>query len=119
MMGVIIPMERLRERMKKKEYIEREAAIAVIYGQHVGGKEACENARPNTYGADLREIVADIEDLPAADVRPVEKATWETVTEQPYFRKHYHVVACSACQKRGNQGWNFCPNCGADMREER
>ena len=57
--------------MAEKEYIEREAAIAVIYGQHVGGKEACENARPNTYGADLREIVADIEDLPAADVRPV------------------------------------------------
>lgn len=51
-----------------KEYIEREAAIAVIYNQHVGGKEACENARPNTYGADLREIVADIEDMPAADV---------------------------------------------------
>lgn len=57
--------------MAEKEYIEREAAIAVIYGQHVGGKEACENARPNTYGADLREIVADIEDIPAADVRPV------------------------------------------------
>lgn len=53
------------------DYIEREAAIAVIYGQHVGGKDACENARPNTYGADLREIVADIEDIPAADVRPV------------------------------------------------
>ena len=52
------------------EYIEREAVIAVIYGQHVGGKEACENARPNTYGADLREIVADIEDIPAADVQP-------------------------------------------------
>lgn len=53
------------------EYIEREAAIAVIYEQHVGGKEACENALPNTFGADLREIVADIEDIPAADVRPV------------------------------------------------
>ena len=53
------------------DYISREAAIAVIYGQHIGGKEACENARPNTYGADLREIVADIEDIPAADVREV------------------------------------------------
>lgn len=52
------------------DYISRDAAIDVIYGQHVGGKEACENARPNTYGADLREIVADIEDIPAADVRP-------------------------------------------------
>lgn len=47
--------------------IKREDAIAVIYGQHIGGKEACENARPNTFGADLREIVFDIEDIPAAD----------------------------------------------------
>ena len=55
----------------RDDYISRQAAIAVIYGQHIGGKEACENARPNTYGADLREIVADIEDIPPADVRPV------------------------------------------------
>lgn len=53
--------------------------------------------------------------VPAADVRPVVKARWEKVMEQPYFRKHYHVVACSACRKRGNKGWRYCPNCGAQM----
>ena len=53
------------------DYIKREDALAVIYGQHIGGKEACENARPNTFGADLREIVCEIEDIPAADVREV------------------------------------------------
>ena len=50
------------------DYIKRSDVIAVIYAQIVGGKEACENAKPNTFGADLREIIADIEDIPAADV---------------------------------------------------
>ena len=58
-----------------------------------------------------------IEKAPAADVRPVVRATWEKVMEQPYLRKHYHVVACSSCHKRGNQGWKYCPNCGARMEE--
>ena len=112
--------------MDEKEYIEREAEIAVIYGQHVGGKEACENARPNTYGADLREIVADIEDIHAADVRPVVRGRDISST----VRGHCEFK-CSVCGVElssvygglndfGMDGgrFNFCPNCGADMREE-
>ena len=72
--------------------VKRAAAIAVIYGQHVGGKEACENARPNTYGADLREIVAEIEDLPAADVR--------------------EVVTCKECIRCVNDGVYNCTKYG-------
>jgi len=60
-------------------------------------------------------VLEYLNEVPAANFRPVVKARWEKVMDQPYFRKHYHVVACSACHKRGNQGWNFCPNCGAQM----
>lgn len=41
---------------------------------------------------------------------------WERAQEQPYFRKHFDIVVCSCCHNRGNKKWNFCPNCGADMR---
>lgn len=110
-----------------KECIYREAAIAVIYGQHVGGKEACENARPNTYGADLREIVAGIEDIPAADVRENKKGRWLTGNDNPrtYGRIRAMCGRCGAfaLAEMVNAGSykerlsNFCPNCGADMRE--
>ena len=85
--------------MAEKEYIEREAVLR--------DWPLCDEP------ADAYQFIRG---FPTADVRPVVKARWEKVMEQPYFRKHYHVVACSACHKRGNQGWNFCPNCGADCR---
>ena len=47
------------------------------------------------------------------------KGKWEKGGEQPYFRKHFDIVVCSICNKRGEHRWNFCPNCGADMRERR
>ena len=93
------------------DYISRQAAIAIIYGQHIGGKEACENARPNTYGADLREIVADIEDIPSADVRPVVRGRWKIISI---------YIKCLECGERFIlTPQNFCPNCGADMREDK
>ena len=56
----------------------------------------------------------------AADVRPVVRGEW--IEDCGY---HYR---CSICGDRwvvsnGNpldvaNGWNYCPNCGADMREE-
>lgn len=123
------------------EYIEREAAIAVIYGQHVGGKEACENARPNTYGADLREIVADIEDVPAADVAPrcphyirnvhdrgddslCDK--WGCEVEDVAPVRHGRWIEsengplqkCSVCGATGWDGFYYCTNCGAKMDAE-
>jgi hypothetical protein len=43
---------------------------------------------------------------------------WQKVEEQPYFRKHYDIVCCSVCRKKGNRKWSFCPNCGARMKSE-
>lgn len=93
------------------DYISREAAITVIYNQHVGGKESCENARPNTYGADLREIVADIEDIPAADVRPVVRSRWKYIEYYP----EGHDYKCQKCRYKNAEPTNYCPSCGAVM----
>lgn len=53
-----------------------------------------------------------LDDIPAADVRPVVRGHWEAYT--------LTTVKCSVCGAIGYD-WkrfgNFCQNCGADMRE--
>lgn len=44
------------------------------------------------------------------------KGKWIKADETPYIRKHYHTVCCSECHRQGSERWNYCPNCGADMR---
>ena len=57
--------------------------------------------------------------VPAADVRPVVRVRWKA--------KDFHTVPCSECgfdmdimtvDDHVLNHANFCPNCGADMREE-
>ena len=44
--------------------IDADAVRDAIYGMHVNGKEGVENALRNTYGADLREVLYEIDELP-------------------------------------------------------
>ena len=69
-----------------------------------------------------------IRDFPAADVRPVMHGKWKQ-TGGKYSRHKTidrRILACSVCGNflcmegvnAGRGDANFCPNCGADMREE-
>ena len=68
---------------------------------------------------DARPFLAErIKSIPAADVRPVVRVKWEEDWETG-------CSTCSACGESylwedydGVGEWNYCPNCGADMREE-
>lgn len=51
-----------------------------------------------------------IRDWPAADVRPVVRGKWEQVDDYRY------PWGCTNCRKTFSGQYNFCPNCGADMR---
>lgn len=52
----------------------------------------------------------------APTVEPEQKTEkWVKVSEQPYFRKHFHRVCCSVCHAEGNSKWEFCPRCGSKM----
>lgn len=76
--------------------------------------------------ATLAELDADfvieaIHRIPAADVRPVVRGRWIDLDECSN-----EGVYCSNCQKKVykfsysntmKRKSNFCPNCGADMRE--
>lgn len=69
----------------------------------------------------------DIKTIPAADVRPVRRGKWEKA-DGAYCGGFTEdgdsitlpTVRCSVCKKLiAPVIWkNFCPNCGADMREK-
>lgn len=70
------------------------------------------------------DVLDDLEDLPAADVRPAVRAAWED-TPNPQWPAHSirHCPCCGWSIPKSkllakDSSWNYCPNCGADMREE-
>ena len=87
-----------------EEYISREAA-----------KKFIQSYRHSTDVAFHME--EHIGEIPAADVRPVVRGTW---IEDGYYEE---PCVCSNCGNPCMQiddekpRWNYCPNCGADMRE--
>ena len=93
------------------EYIEREAVLEFVE-------------------PDARPFLAEhIKSIPAADVRPMVRGEWipdydyaeydydgSTPLAEP--RKFQDGWQCSLCGRYMPSETNFCPNCGADMREE-
>ena len=86
------------------EYIEREKVI-----------EAFDDPAVERYYGDVcpESVICVIEQIPAADVRPVVRGRWIT---RPYMMGNTQY--CSLCGENYGVKYNFCPNCGADMREE-
>ena len=89
--------------MAEKEYIEREKLLALADNR-------------------MRKIILA---LPAADVRPVVRATWVVKEMKALFlgMDEHPVFACSECGYQiydlldsVKERHHYCPNCGADMR---
>ena len=81
--------------------------------------EAFDDPAVERYYGDVcpESVISVIEQIPAADVRPVVRGRWvEFETDWPPRRNR-----CSECGYTTNPWlahvYNFCPNCGADMRE--
>lgn len=106
-MGIIIPMERIRKRMEKKEYIEREAFVE---SQHNIYCVNC-NRRKDSKGrfvyfvgdapcraCGIMDVLDAVEDFPAADVRPVVRCK---------ECKHAHMThdgLCKYCDMMAERG---------------
>lgn len=70
-----------------------------------------------------RMIYANIfKSLPAADVRPVVRGEWivHNSLVGNYLIDENEVYICSVCKaQRTKRKYNYCPNCGADMKEKK
>ena len=101
------------------EYINKDEALAIIENRQ---REICPMGRYSrnaVYGSDREafdnweEILDEIEAIPSADVAPVRHARWGVEVGMNFFKERN----CPVCKKRIESNfWNFCPNCGADMR---
>lgn len=103
------------------EYIEREAAIDALTEQNlVVHMDSVNDGLVASCHRSAQRIIANI---PAADVRPVVRGEWIDRDDKYYG---WNMWECSVCGEEfvlteGTPDMNeyhFCPNCGADMREE-
>ena len=106
------------ENEKMDDYISRQAVVDVICDMHIGGKDGVANALPNTYGADIREIIEQIDSLPSLDVQPVQRGHWQEANTHTYG-----IYECDVCKgwtyiPNEPRDYKFCPRCGARMDGE-
>lgn len=55
----------------------------------------------------------DIADAPAIESEPTKHGRWKKEWSSIF---HTELPACSECGRFSALEWNYCPNCGADMR---
>ena len=92
--------------MAEKEFIEREAASRVLC-------DACGNAACPKGLIPRCSYYEKMQSIPAADVRPVVMGRW--IDTDNYYQRW----KCSVCDSHTRDARPpFCPNCGADMRQE-
>ena len=97
------------------KYISREAALERIreYIEEYGWTVDEHGWHTEKWCA-MKEAEDVIETIPAADVKPVVHGEWNFIDKNKYYR-----YECSVCHERFEKQMrrNYCPNCGADMRE--
>ena len=115
--------------------ISRQAAIDALKDMYKTaekwGEEASDDvikARAESCMASLIEMKMRIEKLPSAD-RPIGKWEEKEVIDKEEASKvidEWQSASCSCCGKYNTTPYsyyfthyNYCPNCGAEMREEK
>lgn len=66
-----------------------------------------------------------VDDIPTADVKTVVRGEWIAYPACLKYQNAYadHHIVCSVCEEcfsildNDTERFNFCPNCGSDMRQ--
>lgn len=128
--------------MTREEQNRKLKAFITCLKCEVSGKPCDDNCPIQYEAGNMGEIIENLEAISKAlEQEPKNcndclfKKEWEKIgkllsvvlekqTEQeprkghwiPYLKEGL-IVKCSECKSRFTLGYNFCPNCGADMRE--
>ena len=102
------------------DLIDRQAAIADVkkYGSiwmQFTDDMSREQVAEEALKASKNSMIRILNDLPSAEPK---KGTWENYIADTGV-EHWRVIRCSECGKVAIDRYNYCPNCGADMREEK
>lgn len=65
----------------------------------------------NAENITLADITEALGGTPTVDAKPVRHAHWELRIVPPVF-------VCSWCREESDVKFDYCPHCGADMREQ-
>ena len=80
--------------------------------------EAMRDCEAVTHSIGYLDVIAIIEDAPTIESKPVRHGRWFFVGEETMHDGWtYRKYKCSECGFQTVEAKNFCPNCGADMRE--
>lgn len=97
------------------DYISREEALMAVTRAKL--PDATPDGVPIANGKrSVTDCVRRLKEIPAADVRPVRRGKWSRVYDD-FMKSNYDTCSCCGKEYFGANGFNFCPNCGADMRE--
>ena len=106
------------------DYIKREEAIMAVTRAKL--PDVTQDGVPIANGKrSVTDCVRRLKEIPAADVRPVVRGKWMHTT-QPLGWRDEDCAECSVCgvdfvldewaMDDFKNLMNYCPNCGADMR---
>lgn len=91
--------------MPNDDLISRNDVLEIIMQYCADDDGSCE--KPN---ADLREMLDEVENIPAVDAEPVRYGRW--IRQDDTFTRYM----CSECESKNHAGHeNYCHNCGAKM----
>ena len=106
------PVDRLligKDGIQMTDLIDRQAAIDAIEEMQIPIMRS-EFSEEQFVFTGMSEALRAIKDLPSAQPR---KGKW--IKENPY--SGIYRYACSECYAHHRARYDFCPSCGADMRE--
>ncbi|MBQ6756494.1 MAG: hypothetical protein IJP43_06085 [Oscillospiraceae bacterium] len=116
-----------------KDYISREEAIKAlvnltVYNSSADIKSLVESKYyyQGEWIGGVKDALEEIKNIPAADVVERKRGEWVGYPESFKFEHIYDrdAIVCPFCEVSWNfvdndtERFNFCPNCGADMREK-
>lgn len=50
-----------------------------------------------------------------ADVQEVRYGCWQLESDEDMLDPMFKLVVCSACERKANEPYSYCPHCGASM----